>query len=165
MGRSSEWLWHPRIVLAIAFLCATWGLANGRPPSTNTAPTQTRWECQHGFRSSPDTESRVTPPKNASFDPTGTRWRCNHGFIRRRFRCVSLQDATAEEVRWMIVDHSAAAYPGSCPCPYNLDASGRRCGRRSAYVQPRGHAPLCYPSDITDTQVRKIRRTTAFLRP
>ncbi|MBA8882101.1 SH3 domain-containing protein [Phyllobacterium myrsinacearum] len=32
-----------------------------------------------------------------------------------------------------IIAQSIAVYPGSCPCPYNTERGGRRCGKRSAY--------------------------------
>jgi len=35
--------------------------------------------------------------------------------------------------------------------------SGRRCGKRSAYSKPGGHAPLCYPKDISDAMLRRFR--------
>lgn len=46
------------------------------------------------------------------------------------------------------IRQSIAAYPGSCPCPYNVDRAGRRCGARSAHSKPGGAAPLCYPADV-----------------
>ncbi len=53
------------------------------------------------------------------------------------------------QARKILIRRSIAAYPGSCPCPYNLDRAGRRCGKRSAWSRPGGHSPLCYESDIT----------------
>lgn len=40
--------------------------------------------------------------------------------------------AELRAARAAIIQQSLAAYPGNCPCPYNRDAAGRRCGKRSA---------------------------------
>jgi hypothetical protein len=58
-----------------------------------------------------------------------------------------------------IIRESIAAYSGSCPCPYNVDRGGRRCGGRSAYSRPGGAAPICYASDIGPAQLRDARGT------
>ncbi|HEX9932297.1 MAG TPA: hypothetical protein VGB08_05595 [Allosphingosinicella sp.] len=58
-----------------------------------------------------------------------------------------------------IIRESIASYSGSCPCPYNVDRGGRRCGARSAYSRPGGAAPICYASDVTPAQVRAARGT------
>jgi hypothetical protein len=60
-------------------------------------------------------------------------------------------------IKQRLIRESIAAYPGNCPCPYNTDRAGRRCGGRSAYSRPGGHAPLCYPSDVSAAQVRAAR--------
>lgn len=60
-------------------------------------------------------------------------------------------------IRALLVERSIASYSGSCPCPYNVDRGGRRCGGRSAYARPGGASPLCYPSDVTDEQVQRFR--------
>lgn len=64
---------------------------------------------------------------------------------------------TDAQVRQRLIRESIAAYPGSCPCPYNTDRAGRACGRRSAYSRPGGYAPLCYASDVTPDMVRAAR--------
>ena len=61
------------------------------------------------------------------------------------------------QIKQRLIRESIAAYPGSCPCPYNTDRAGRSCGRRSAYSRPGGYAPLCYPADVTAAQVRAAR--------
>lgn len=66
----------------------------------------------------------------------------------------SLSDA---EVRQRIVEESIRSYSGSCPCPYNVDRAGRRCGARSAYSRPGGASPICYPSDVSNAQVQSYR--------
>lgn len=61
------------------------------------------------------------------------------------------------QIRQLIMQQSLAYYSGSCPCPYNVDRAGRRCGRRSAYSRPGGASPMCYPSDVSDAQVQAFR--------
>lgn len=61
------------------------------------------------------------------------------------------------EVTKRIIARSLASYPGSCPCPYNTDRGGRRCGKRSAYSRPGGYAPVCYPSDVTRQMILSYR--------
>lgn len=53
-----------------------------------------------------------------------------------------------------IIRRSIAQYPGSCPCPYNRDRAGRRCGGRSAWSKPGGYSPLCYESDISNARIQ-----------
>ena len=62
-----------------------------------------------------------------------------------------------DQIRQTLIARSIAMYPGSCPCPYNVDRAGRRCGRRSAYSKPGGYAPLCYPADITPAMIVSYR--------
>ena len=65
---------------------------------------------------------------------------------------------TDAEIRRILIRQSIARYSGSCPCPYNSDRAGRRCGGRSAYSRPGGASPLCYPSDVSDGAVEAYRR-------
>ncbi len=62
-----------------------------------------------------------------------------------------------DQIRDRIIASSIAAYSGSCPCPYNTDRAGRRCGARSAYSRPGGASPKCYRSDISDAEVARWR--------
>jgi hypothetical protein len=62
-----------------------------------------------------------------------------------------------EEVRQLIVTQSLRSYPGNCPCPYNVDQSGRRCGKRSAWSKPRGYSPTCFVNEVSDEQIRAFR--------
>jgi hypothetical protein len=64
---------------------------------------------------------------------------------------------TDAQIKQRLIRQSIASYPGSCPCPYNTDRAGRRCGARSAYSRPGGYAPLCYPADVTPAMVREAR--------
>lgn len=52
-----------------------------------------------------------------------------------------------------IIRQSIASYSGSCPCPYNTDRAGRRCGGRSAWSRPGGYSPMCYESDISSSRL------------
>ena len=63
-----------------------------------------------------------------------------------------------DAVKQRMIRESVAAYPGSCPCPYSTARNGSRCGGRSAYSRPGGHAPLCYPSDISKAEADAYRR-------
>jgi hypothetical protein len=65
----------------------------------------------------------------------------------------ALAQRSDAQIRRDIVRQSIAAYPGNCPCPYNTDRAGRRCGGRSAFSRPGGHAPKCYPSDVSPAEV------------
>ncbi|WP_129642607.1 hypothetical protein [Peristeroidobacter agariperforans] len=66
-------------------------------------------------------------------------------------------DLAEEQIRKALIQQSIAAYPGSCPCPYNVDRAGRQCGRRSAYSKQGGYSPLCYPADVTPEMVARYR--------
>ena len=57
-----------------------------------------------------------------------------------------------------IIAQSIASYPGSCPCPYNTDRGGRRCGKRSAYSKPGGYAPICFAGDVTQSMIEAFKR-------
>jgi len=60
---------------------------------------------------------------------------------------------TEAAITKLLIERSHAYYSGNCPCPYNSDRAGRRCGGRSAYSRPGGASPLCYPSDISATMI------------
>lgn len=62
------------------------------------------------------------------------------------------------QIRQSIIRDSIAAYPGPCACPYNRTRNGSACGGRSAYSRPGGHAPICYPRDVTQAQIADYRR-------
>lgn len=65
--------------------------------------------------------------------------------------------AALDEVVQQIITNSIASYPGRCPCPYNRDRAGRRCGGRSAYNRAGGYAPLCFQQDVTAEMISKYR--------
>ena len=67
------------------------------------------------------------------------------------------QEFTDTQIRQRIILQSVTAYPGRCACPYSINRNGRRCGQRSAYRQPGGAAPLCFPDDVTDEMLAAYR--------
>jgi hypothetical protein len=67
---------------------------------------------------------------------------------------------TDAAIKQEIIDESIASYRGNCPCPYNTDRAGRRCGARSAYSRPGGASPICYAKDVTQKMVEEYRRRT-----
>jgi hypothetical protein len=66
---------------------------------------------------------------------------------------------TDAEIKQAIIKESIAAYRGSCPCPYNVDRAGRRCGARSAYSRPGGASPICYEKDVTQAMIDDYRKS------
>ena len=74
-------------------------------------------------------------------------------------RALSSQRTDAQ-IRQVLISQSISRYSGSCPCPYNTDRGGRRCGGRSAYSRPGGASPLCYPGDVSDGAVEAYRART-----
>ena len=64
------------------------------------------------------------------------------------------------EIKRILIEESIARYTGNCPCPYNVDRAGRRCGKRSAYSRPGGASPLCYARDISEDMVKEYRERT-----
>lgn len=64
---------------------------------------------------------------------------------------------TDAEIRQLLIEESIGLYSGNCPCPYNLDRAGNRCGGRSAYSRPGGASPLCFPEDVSDAVVESYR--------
>ncbi|UJW85107.1 SH3 domain-containing protein [Devosia sp. SL43] len=61
------------------------------------------------------------------------------------------------EIVRLIIEGSVNSYSGSCPCPYNVDRAGRRCGGRSAYSRPGGASPICYEGDVTEAMIRAFQ--------
>ena len=66
-------------------------------------------------------------------------------------------EKTDSEVKQELIRQSISSYSGSCPCPYNRDRGGRRCGKRSAYSRPGGASPLCYEGDVSQKMIDKYR--------
>lgn len=72
---------------------------------------------------------------------------------------VAAEPLTDAQIRDRVIAESIGAYPGNCPCPYNLASNGSRCGKRSAWSRAGGYAPICYPNEVSDEQVRRYRET------
>ena len=68
-----------------------------------------------------------------------------------------LAQPSDKQIRDRIIEESIARYSGSCPCPYNTDRGGRKCGGRSAWSRPGGKSPKCFPKDVTDAEVAAHR--------
>lgn len=62
-----------------------------------------------------------------------------------------------DDIRDELIERSIASYSGNCPCPYNRNSRGNRCGGNSAYSRPNGKAPLCFRDDVSDAMVRAHR--------
>jgi hypothetical protein len=71
---------------------------------------------------------------------------------------------TDDAIRKAIIAESLRAYPGTCPCPYNTDRAGRRCGRRSAWNKAGGYAPVCYANEVSEEQVSRYRARLLAIR-
>ena len=67
-------------------------------------------------------------------------------------------DLSDDQISEILIRESVLSYQGNCPCPDNRDRGGRRCGKRSAYSKPGGHAPLCYRGDVTREMIERFRR-------
>ena len=65
---------------------------------------------------------------------------------------------TDAQIKQKVIKESINSYPGNCPCPYNSDRAGRRCGGRSAYNRAGGYSPKCYASDVSAADVAAFRR-------
>jgi len=70
-------------------------------------------------------------------------------------------ELTDAQIRKALIAESRAEYDGNCPCPYDTDKAGRRCGKRSAYSRPGGAAPLCYDHDVTQEMIQAYRDRVA----
>lgn len=69
----------------------------------------------------------------------------------------SIAAPTTKEIKTaqqQIIRQSINSYSGSCPCPYNRDRAGRRCGGRSAWSRPGGYSPVCYASDVSEARLK-----------
>ncbi len=70
---------------------------------------------------------------------------------------VSATDLSDVEVREHIIKKSIDRYDAACPCPYSKNLKGNICGDNSAWSREGGNKPICYPDEVSDTQVRKWR--------
>lgn len=71
---------------------------------------------------------------------------------------ASARDISPSEIKKILIQDSISSYPGNCPCPYNTDRAGRRCGKRSAYNRAGGYAPLCFEDDITQEMISAYKK-------
>ncbi|HIF26240.1 MAG TPA: hypothetical protein EYG18_08610 [Micavibrio sp.] len=74
------------------------------------------------------------------------------------FAPITATAQSDEKIKEAIIAQSLASYPGNCPCPYNTDRAGRRCGKRSAYSKLGGDTPVCFPSDVTLAMIEAYKR-------
>ena len=72
---------------------------------------------------------------------------------------LTRHDLSRANVTAILMTRSLASYSGSCPCPYNTDRAGRRCGGRSAYSRPGGASPLCYSRDVSEAMINRFRQS------
>jgi len=67
---------------------------------------------------------------------------------------TSLSDT---EIAQILIARSIVSYSKSCPCPYNKDIAGSKCGGRSAYSRKGEASPLCYRHDVTQDMLRDYK--------
>lgn len=128
-----------KMLLSLPLLLLLFVLTIGNQPATALSPPE---------------PTPASTPSLADLAPQS----CSSGTVPRGNECVPLRSATDAEVRDYLIRRSIRSYSGNCPCPYNVDRAGRRCGGRSAYSRPGGAAPLCYPSDVSAAAVRRARQ-------
>ena len=130
------------IAIALAFPFAAHGHGGGLDSNGGHNNRKTGTYHYHQKKAAPAPEQVVTRPvprTETETEPTAS-------------------DAkTDDDIRKLLVENSIARYSGNCPCPYNVDRAGRRCGKRSAYSRPGGASPLCYTSDVSDRMVDGYR--------
>jgi hypothetical protein len=109
-------------------------------------------EDQAGFVPSASTEKSAEPPivtasdlnqQKAAPDPVASQSsaRADANSTQPEF------ELSASQVKALIAQ-SRAEFSGECPCPYDVDKSGRSCGKRSAYSSAAASTVLCYPKDV-----------------
>ena len=71
-----------------------------------------------------------------------------------------------DQIRETLMRESVANYRGQCPCPQSIANNGRKCGEQSAYrAKGGGRRPLCYPSDVSESMIRRYRTDHPELQP
>lgn len=115
------------------------------------------WECDRGYYRHFNECRPIDVPQHASLNLYGDGWSCDDGYIKRGEECVHVTQASDNEIRDHMIKLSISSYSGNCPCPYNVDRRGYRCGGRSAYSRAGGYSPLCYRQDISDEDVAAFR--------
>ncbi|MFN1835134.1 hypothetical protein AB2B38_007730, partial [Balneola sp. MJW-20] len=130
------------------------------PDNASLTSTGKEWECNRGYYKEHFDSKKCTEvivPENASLNYYGTGWQCNFPYSKRDDICISPKNATDEEIARLIIRQSISSYSGNCPCPYNADRAGRRCGGRSAYSRAGGYSPICYVNQVSKTQIVSFR--------
>lgn len=62
---------------------------------------------------------------------------------------LTIKGNNNDEIGCVIATAARSAKSGaSCECPYDTDATGSRCGNRSAWSRPRGQKPMCYVRSV-----------------
>ncbi len=111
------------------------------------------------------------PPLN-SYENTNTieGWACSENFYKVEHLCVNEKDLPKsllkdiKKAKYDLVKKSISQYyrVGNCPCPYNLDGRGYRCGARSAYSWAGGYNTYCYPEDINLNHISLLLQKEKF---
>src|SRR5688500_16750195 len=86
------------------------------------------------------------------------KFACIAGMALAAEALLANERLTDGQIRDLIIQESLSNYSGNCPCPYNVDRAGRRCGGRSAWNRAGAHSPICYAREISDEQVRSFRK-------
>jgi hypothetical protein len=140
---ASRWFTHWACATSLMLLLGACSTAE------QAASTDTN---QAGFVPSASTEKSAEPPivtagelvqQKAPPDPVAPQ-------RRDTAEAKSTQsgfELSASQVAALIA-HSRAEFSGECPCPYDVDQSGRGCGKRSAYSNTGASTVLCYPKDV-----------------
>lgn len=118
----------------------------------------------HNRRKCPALTEMVIPGRKYRYKMWSSMRRAIYGAIFGLAFAVSWAQTKAPktdaEIKQQIINESIAAYRGNCPCPYNTDRAGHRCGKRSAYSRPGGASPLCYAADVSQKMVDDYGRKT-----
>ena len=85
-------------------------------------------------------------------------WMASGLLVFAAVAALAAEQLSDSQIRDRIVAESLASYPGNCPCPFNVDRAGRRCGARSAWSKQGGRTPICYATEVSDQQVRQYRQ-------
>jgi hypothetical protein len=106
----------------------------------------------------PEAEAQLTPrDQSLSIEPRQPSAEIAKSPLVR-LRQPAVTPVSDDAIRQRFVQQSVAQYSGSCPCPYNVDRGGRRCGGRSAYSRPGGESPYCYASDVPVSTIEAYRQ-------
>jgi len=134
-----HWAWAASLMLYLG-ACST---------AEETASTETD---RVGFVPSASTEKSTEPPIVTAGELMQQKTAPNPTDSQRRDSSEAKSTQSGFELSTSQVEaliaHSRAQFSGECPCPYDVDNSGRSCGKRSAYSRTGASAVLCYPKDL-----------------